>query len=108
MWLFYAVWTVGSLTLYYLGYTYAKKRYSSPTAVYCGGCLGLGSHRKHCLYNPRFSRWRMLADEAEGLGDNIGANDCRSANSCYGVASSLRVMADEIDAGTWESNGTRS
>lgn len=61
----------------------------------CGGCKGIGSHRKHCRQNPNYSYWRELADLAESLGDRIGPNEMGAANSCYRAASLLRAKAAE-------------
>jgi hypothetical protein len=59
----------------------------------CGGCSGIGSHRRHCINNPNYSREAELADAAENLGDNIGANNPAAANACYRAAALLRANA---------------
>ena len=56
----------------------------------CGGCKGIGSHRRHCRKNPDYSREREWADEAENLGDQIGPNNMAAANACYRAAGLLR------------------
>jgi hypothetical protein len=61
----------------------------------CGGCKGLGAHRRHCPHSPEYNRWRELADEAEDIGDRIGPNDHGLANTAYALSSSLRKMAGE-------------
>lgn len=61
----------------------------------CGGCQGLGAHRRHCPHNPDYTPWRELADKAETLGDRIGSNDMGAANRCYAVAGRMRARHDE-------------
>ena len=56
----------------------------------CGGCEGIGSHRKHCRKNPDYSREREWADSCETLGDIIGPNNVFAANACYRAAGHLR------------------
>lgn len=61
----------------------------------CGGCQGLGSHRRHCPRSPTYNRWLELADQAEDLGDRIGSNDMGAANMAYGLAGRLRERGRE-------------
>ena len=61
----------------------------------CGGCQGLGNHRRHCRKNPDYTYERELADQAENLGDIIGANCCGAANACYRAAGLLNKQAEE-------------
>lgn len=56
----------------------------------CGGCQGLGSHRRHCPQNPTFDRRRLWADQAEDVADKIGPNHHEAANLCYAAAGLLR------------------
>lgn len=56
----------------------------------CGGCAGLGSHRRHCRHNPAYDRRIEWADKAEHLGDMIGPNNMGAANHCYAAAGALR------------------
>lgn len=58
----------------------------------CGGCAGLGSHRRHCHKHPNYDYRLVLADYAESLGDRIGPNDTVSANAAYGIAGRLRAL----------------
>lgn len=60
--------------------------------IRCGGCLGKGSHQRHCPKNPTYSRARELADRAEDIGDSIGGNDPVAANHCYAAAGLLRAQ----------------
>lgn len=61
----------------------------------CGGCRNQGAHRRHCPHHPDYSRWRELADQAEGLGDRIGPNEHAAANHCYAASGLLRAKARE-------------
>jgi hypothetical protein len=64
----------------------------------CGGCQGLGSHRRHCKQNPDYSREREWADQAEDLGDMVGPNCMGAANALYRAAGLLRDQADVMQA----------
>lgn len=64
----------------------------------CGGCAGLGSHRRHCPHSPTYNRWLELADRAEDLGDQIGSNDTQAANHAYAIAGHLRRKAKGEEA----------
>jgi len=61
----------------------------------CGGCSGLGSHRRHCPRNPAYDRRLELADRAEDLGDRIGSNNMAAGNHCYFAAGLLRQEVRE-------------
>lgn len=61
----------------------------------CGGCQGLGSHRHHCPRHPDYHPWRLLADQAENIGDTIGGNDPGLANRAYDL--SVRIRAAMVD-----------
>lgn len=56
----------------------------------CGGCRGIGSHRRHCPRNPNYHPWLKLADDAENLGDSIGSNFPGLANRAYHISGALR------------------
>lgn len=64
----------------------------------CGGCEGIGSHRRHCPRNPNYDRRLEWADAAEQLGDRIGPNNYAAANYCYAAAGLLREEARETGA----------
>lgn len=59
-------------------------------AVNCGGCEGLGSHRKFCPQHPDYHPWLRLAAMAEDIGDQIGANEPTIANSAYFLAGRIK------------------
>ncbi|QNL30575.1 hypothetical protein SEA_SPEEDDEMON_1250 [Gordonia phage SpeedDemon] len=60
----------------------------------CGGCRGLGAHSPRCWTQPGFE-WKRLADKAEALGDQIGANDHEAANTAYALAARFRARIKE-------------
>lgn len=61
----------------------------------CGGCQGLGSHRRHCPRNPNYDIRLMWADRAEDIGDSIGPNNMGAANHCYTAAGLLRQQVKQ-------------
>lgn len=63
--------------------------------TYCGGCSGEGRHRRWCpnVVGPKAMILGESAERAEELGDRIGANDVRGANSAYALAGYLRDQA---------------
>jgi hypothetical protein len=63
--------------------------------VECGGCRGLGAHQRYCPRHPNYHPWRRLADQAENIGDTIGANDTAVANMAYGLAGRIRRLIEE-------------
>lgn len=67
------------------------------TARRCGGCEGQGAHWRWCpeLVGPEASRFGILADQAEALGDQVGANNTSAANHLYIAASLLHTQAEE-------------
>lgn len=69
----------------------------------CGGCQGIGAHRRHCRENPTYTRQRQLADAAETLGDEIGSNNPGAANCCYRAAGLLMAQHRELLATGGES-----
>lgn len=60
---------------------------------HCGGCAGIGSHRRHCRKNPNYDYRLELADRAEDLADTIGPNNYGAANHCYTAGGLLREQA---------------
>ena len=64
----------------------------------CGGCQGLGNHRRLCPHHPDYHPWRRLAQMAEDIGDTIGSNDPGLANRAYDLASRISaVVRDRVD-----------
>ena len=49
----------------------------------CGGCIGIGNHRKFCPNHPDYHPWKRLAQMANDIGDTIGGNDPGLANAAY-------------------------
>ena len=62
----------------------------------CGGCQGLGNHRRHCRHNPDYTYARELADMADSLADQIGSNNAGAANHCYAAAGLLMQQHREL------------
>lgn len=62
----------------------------------CGGCKGMGGHRRHCRQNPDYTYARVLADIAESAGDRIGGNNPGAASHCYAAAGLLLAQHKEI------------
>ena len=59
----------------------------------CGGCDSRGAHAKWCRQRPGFNYLRdVLAEDANTLGDRIGANDPYASNMAYEIAARLRRM----------------
>lgn len=61
----------------------------------CGGCAGLGSHRRLCPRHPDYHPWLRLAVMAEDIGDTIGGNDPGLANQAYSLASRIQEAMKE-------------
>lgn len=61
----------------------------------CGGCNGLGSHRRLCVHHPDYHPWLRLALMAEDIGDTIGSNDAGTANQAYALAGRIRELMSE-------------
>lgn len=61
----------------------------------CGGCEGLGAHRRWCpvAVGQRAAYFGQLSEEAESLGDRIGPNDMEAANAAWYLAARLRKQA---------------
>ena len=60
----------------------------------CGGCQGLGKHSPRCDTQPGW-HWRILADQAMNLADDIGPNHPALANQAYELADDLLQKARE-------------
>lgn len=61
----------------------------------CGGCRGIGAHRKWCENSVGRSahmlgRW---SQQAESLGDSVGPNEMGAANHLWAAAGLLREAA---------------
>ena len=63
----------------------------------CGGCLGLGAHRRWCIavVGRMASYLGGLGKEADGLADMVGSNDPAAANHLYAAAELLGKTATE-------------
>lgn len=61
----------------------------------CGGCQGLGSHRRWCeaSVGRAASIMGQQAERAESLGDSVGPNEMGAANHLWAAASLLRAGA---------------
>jgi hypothetical protein len=73
----------------------AIERGDVPGVVFqtCGGCRGLGAHRRHCPRHADYHPWRLLADKAESVGDSIGVPEL--ANRAWGLAGAIRAAIPE-------------
>jgi len=80
---------------YHSDYSYFISQEPYTPENHCGGCSGLGSHRKHCQKNPNYDYKLMLADRAESVADSIGANNTGASNHCYAAAGLLRQQVRE-------------
>lgn len=63
----------------------------------CGGCEGLGAHRRWCPVDvgETAAYFGQLSEEAEALGDRIGPNDMGAANRAWQLAGMLRERAQQ-------------
>jgi hypothetical protein len=61
----------------------------------CGGCAGLGSHRRWCIaVVGMFAAWfGAMAEQAEHMADQVGANEPGAANHLYIAAGLIRKRA---------------
>lgn len=61
----------------------------------CGGCAGLGAHRRWCsvVVGPRAALLGPLGEQADALADVVGSNSAEAANLLYGAAAVLRDAA---------------
>ena len=78
-------------------------------ARYCGGCSGEGRHWRWCpnVVGVAASHLGQLAEEAEGLGDRIGANNAGAANMAYATSGVLREDARRRAEEFMHEHGTR-
>lgn len=60
----------------------------------CGGCAGLGKHRRWCpaVVGARAARIGQMADDLDDLGDTLRPE---LANRCWALAERLRNLAEE-------------
>ena len=61
----------------------------------CGGCQGMGSHRRWCRAVVGFGAYRLgtQAAQAEALADSVGSNYPEAANALYYAAGLLTKEA---------------
>jgi hypothetical protein len=64
--------------------------------VDCGGCLGMGSHKRWCVavVGPHAAYLGRLSEQAESLGDSIGPNEMGAANHVWAASALLRAAAE--------------
>jgi len=65
------------------------------TANPCGGCTGMGAHKRWCekVVGWHARRLGIQSERAEALADEIGASVPSAANACYWAASRLSEEA---------------
>lgn len=63
----------------------------------CGGCQGLGAHRRWCpaVVGLPASIWGRMGEQLEDLGDRIGSNEFAASNHCYAAAGLMKAKAKE-------------
>lgn len=63
----------------------------------CGGCQGQGAHWRWCPEEVGLaaSRYGIMSQQAENLGDQVGANETGAANHLYRAAGLLRKKAEQ-------------
>lgn len=61
----------------------------------CGGCLGIGAHKKFCpaVHGTHASVRYRWSQRAENLADEIGSNDVEAANTLYVLAGTFHTEA---------------
>jgi len=71
----------------------------------CGGCRGLGAHRRWCEVSVGWSAARLgtWSEQAEDLGDMVGPNCMLAANALYRAAGLLHDQAIKDMTGGWAS-----
>lgn len=62
----------------------------------CGGCAGLGAHRRWCprAVGEHAAYWGQLSVKAEALGDSIGPNDMEASSMAWHIGAMLRKRAE--------------
>lgn len=75
----------------------------------CGGCQGLGSHRRWCeaVVGRHASIMGAQAERAESLGDSVGPNEMGAANCLWRAASLLREGA-RMRAEEWKARNVET
>lgn len=75
----------------------------------CGGCRGEGAHWRWCPQVVGFaaSQYGQMSEQAEDLGDRIGANDPVLANRAYALAGGLKRKAQWAAASFQQQSSTR-
>lgn len=63
----------------------------------CGGCAGLGAHRRWCpaSVGPTAAMLGKWSEQAESLGDSVGPNEMGASNNLWRAASLLREAAEK-------------
>jgi hypothetical protein len=66
----------------------------------CGGCAGLGAHRRWCPVHvgKEASRRGKWSEAIEALGDAVGSNNPAAANHLYAAAGLLLNDAKRLRA----------
>ena len=75
----------------------------------CGGCAGLGAHRRWCeaVVGPTAARLGALAEQADDMGDRVGPLDPDACNRLWTVAGELRAKAVAA-AAKWQEGNTHA
>lgn len=57
----------------------------------CGGCRGLGSHRRWCpaLVGKFDAVYGPISEQLNGIGDTIGSNNPGLANKAYALSADI-------------------
>jgi hypothetical protein len=66
----------------------------------CGGCVGLGAHRRWCkaVVGRGAAFLGELSVKADNLADTVGSNDPGASNHLYAAAGLLRERAAALAA----------
>lgn len=75
----------------------------------CGGCRGEGRHVRWCpwVVGAAASQLGEMSEQAETLGDRIGANNVLAANMAYQLAGELKRDACERASKYMQDNDTQ-
>lgn len=73
----------------------------------CGGCEGKGAHWRWCpkVVGPSASMMGRYAQQADSLGDSVGANDMGASNLLWQASGMLRTRALALAAEWRGQNG---